>query len=404
MKIFFTTLLFFLFLSELTCGQNINNNSPYKFSDEIYNQIKSDSNFYWKGGIASSDLSFIGLYKEALAEYDKPRKNIKIISKSDSLDFLNNYAPIDAKKFIIQKAKENQVIIFNEAHYNPRNRVFITSLLKDLKNAGYNYFAVETFTNDSTFSKGKHPNLQTGYYTMEPEFGNLVREALNLGFLFFPYEDTTGARGKEREVSEAKNIASLFKKEPNVKVIIYCGFDHIFEDSIPNWGKTMAGRLKEFTGIDPYTVDQVILSEKSAKNIEDPYYKLIHSDSYSIMVDKDGHAFNNHKVDALLYSPPSKYIYNRPNWIFENNKMPYFLHSKDIHLSFPILIKAYLTTDDLETSVPIDVIEIKNEADISTTAIALFKKGHFVINLVNKNGEKQTFFATTNESHHHLIN
>ncbi len=85
------------------------------------------------------------------------------------------------------------------------------------------------------------------------------------------------------------------------------------------------------------------------------------------------------------------YIYNRPNWVFENNKLPYLLNAKDINLSFPIIAKAYRDTDNLEKTIPIDVIEIKSRDDVSETAIALFDKGHFIITLVDKIGKTQTF-------------
>lgn len=160
----------------------------------------------------------------------------------------------------------------------------------------------------------------------------------------------------------------------------------------------MAGRLKEFTGIDPYTIDQIILSERSVKDFESPHFKLVHSNRYSILQDKNGKAFNNHRVDALLYSPPTKYIYNRPDWIFENNKSAYFLNPKEISITFPIIAKAYMETDDLEKSIPIDIIEVKSEAEISKTAIALFNKGRFLIKLVDKSGKTQTFNVRNNGS------
>ena len=389
----FITGTLFCFIFNIAFGQS-NDPSAYKFSSGIYDHIKKDSG-YWRGGGTSSDLSFIGLYNEALAEYDKPGQNKKIITQSESENFMQNYKPVDAKEFIIKKAKENQIMIFNEAHYNPRDRVFVTSLLQDLKDMGYKYFAAETFINNSSFKNNKHPCYKTGYYSMEPEFGNLIREAVKLNFSLYPYEDTTGADGKQREIREARNLQSLIKKEPKVKIIIYCGFGHIVEDSLPGWEKAMAGRLREFTGINPYTVDQVVLSERSQADLENPYFRIIHSvlhiNKYSIFINEKGESFNNHKVDALLYSPPTKYVYNRPDWIFENNKIPYFLNPNNINIPFPIIVKAYFDTDNLERSIPIDIIEIKDKSDILKTAIALYQKGHFIINIINKNGETQTF-------------
>ncbi|MEJ7684001.1 MAG: hypothetical protein WKG06_40340 [Segetibacter sp.] len=263
--------------------------------------------------------------------------------------------------------------------------------MKDLKDAGYKYFAAETFANDSFFIKEKHPVFFTGFYTTEPQFGNLVREAIKLNFTLYPYEAIPTTNGKEREIGQAKNLQALLKKDPNAKIIIYCGFSHIREDSVPSWGKAMAGRLKEFTGIDPYTIEQIILSERSNKEAEDSYFKLIYSDTYSVLIDRNGAPFKSLGVDALLYSPPANYIYNRPNWVFENNKVPYLLNAKNINLSFPIIAKAYLDTDNLKETIPIDVIEIKSRDAVSGTAIALFDKGHFVIRLFDKIGKTQTF-------------
>lgn len=384
------------------CGQVIDP-FPYKFSSSIYDKIKIDSN-QWKGGVTSSDLSFIGLYKQALIEWDKPRQSVRKISTADSLEFLTKYKPINAKKFILKKAKENQIIIFNEAHYNPRNRVFLTSLLKDLKKAGFKYFLAETFNNDTSFKNNYiAPTLNVGYYSMEPQFGNLIREANKLNFILYPYEDTTGSNGKNREIGEAKNIASLLKKEPNAKIIIYCGFSHIYEDSVYGWEKAMAGRLKEYTGIDPFTIDQIVLSEKSDIKFSNPYFQIINAKSYSILVDKNNDPFNKRfdkqQVDALLYSPPTKYLNGRPDWVFENGKTAYLLNPDSINISFPLIAKAYLQEGDIENLVvPIDIIEIKSKIEISNTAISVFKKSSFIIQLIDTTGKTQIIRVKNNRS------
>ncbi|MEJ7684000.1 MAG: hypothetical protein WKG06_40335 [Segetibacter sp.] len=49
--------------------------SSYKFSSDIFNHSNKDSDYL--RGLAPTDLSFIGLYKEALIQYDKPRNEIK---------------------------------------------------------------------------------------------------------------------------------------------------------------------------------------------------------------------------------------------------------------------------------------------------------------------------------------
>jgi hypothetical protein len=374
---------------------------PYKFSSSIYEEIKSDSNS-WRGGVTSSDLSFIGLYKEALEEWDKIHTDTKTISKADSIDFIKTYKPTDAKDFILQKAKENRVLIFNEAHYNPRHRVFVTSLLKDLEELGFTYFAAETFSNRADFHESsKYPNLNSGYYAMEPQFGNLIREANKLNYTLYPYESTSRGNLKDRkssirarEIGQAKNLAKLLDSVPNSKLIIYCGFSHIVEDSIPGFGVPMAARLKEFTGIDPYTIDQIVLSERFVDSLNDPYFRMINEKKYSILVDKQKNGFNRRndgrKVDALLFSPPTTYLHNRPDWVFENGKRPFILSKDSVRVSYPFIAKIYFNESDIgNLAIPIDIIEIKNEQSLASTALVVFKDKDFIIQLFDTRGKTQ---------------
>ncbi|MFT3677599.1 MAG: hypothetical protein QM781_17040 [Chitinophagaceae bacterium] len=370
---------------------------PYKFSSSIYEKIKTDS-ASWRGGVTSSDLSFIGLYKEALQEWDKPRQARRKISETDSINFIKNYRAADARKFILKKARENRVLIFNEAHYNPRNRVFVNSLLKDLKKIGYRYFAAETFSMRPGFGENsKYPNLNTGYYAMEPQFGNLIRTANELNFTLYPYEHIANGNQWERETGQARNLARLLDSIPDSKVIVYCGFDHIMEDSIANWVTPMAARLRELTGIDPYTVDQIVLAERSSPSLNNPYFNLITAKSYAILADNQNNAFNkrsdNKKVDALLFSPPTRYIYNRPHWVFENGKTAYILDKDSVKVTYPFLAKIYFTEEDIDNMViPVDIIEIRNETELSYTAMAVFRKRKFIMQLIDTKGATQLIY------------
>lgn len=367
---------------------------PYKFSSSIYEKIKSDS-ASWRGGVTSSDLSFIGLYKEALEEWDKPRPFKVKISKRDSADFSKSYKPFDARRVILKTAKESRVIIFNEAHYNPRDRVFVTSLLQSLKSEGFTYFAAETFSVRPGFKENsKYPNLNSGFYSLEPQFGNLMREANRLNFVLYPYEYRNSRSQQERETGQAKNISRLLDSIPNSKVIVYCGFSHIGEDSIENWANPMAAELNRLTGIDPYTIDQTVLSEKLNINFNNPYYNIVEFNKYAILVDKAGSPFNkkldDKKVDAYLYSPPTKYINNRPDWIFENGKTSYFLPKDSVKVTYPFLIKVYFKEKDIDDIViPIDIIEIKSPEQLDATAVAVFKRKNFIIQLVDTKGLTQ---------------
>lgn len=85
----------------------------------------------------------------------------------------------------------------------------------------------------------------------------------------FGYEATGGENGKEREIAQARNIIRFIDQNPHGKLLIHCGHDHVIEGmpSSRAWEKAMAGRLKEYTQIDPFTIDQTQFAEKSRNNV-----------------------------------------------------------------------------------------------------------------------------------------
>jgi len=135
---------------------------------------------------------------------------------------------------------------------------------------------------DSTINERNYAIQESSYYTKEPEYGNLISEARRLGFNLYGYEASEGKNGKEREIEQAKNIKKFMQAHQNGKYIIHCGFDHVFENEVKNWEKAMAGRLKEYTSIDPFTIAQVKFSEKSKSEFRNRAYKIIKSYTVSI--------------------------------------------------------------------------------------------------------------------------
>jgi len=141
---------------------------------------------------------------------------------------------------------------------------------------------------DSLQKIRKYPVQKTGYYITDPQFGNLVREAIEIGYTVFPYETNSGeANGKPREIDQARNIQKVIEARPSEKYLIYCGFDHALEGTHDYWERAMAGRLKEFTGIDPLTINQVLYSEKSNSKFNHPLLKALDIKVSTIILDKD---------------------------------------------------------------------------------------------------------------------
>ena len=145
---------------------------------------------------------------------------------------------------------------------------------------------------------------------------------MKLGFHVFPYEAQSGS-GKEREIQQARNIQKVIEANPDGKFIVHGGFDHLIEDEVPGWEKAMAGRVKEYTGIDPFTINQEILTEHYLRERENPYFRMVDTlKQASVFIKKDGSLFNgpegSNKYDMRLFHPRSNYINGRLHWMLMN--------------------------------------------------------------------------------------
>lgn len=100
----------------------------YQFSKDIETKIEMDT-LSWKYQMGATDYSISEYYQKALETWDKNGSGIAKISKEDSLYF-NSFKQKDANEYIINRSKNEKVVIINEAHHNARHRVFTTSLFK----------------------------------------------------------------------------------------------------------------------------------------------------------------------------------------------------------------------------------------------------------------------------------
>ena len=122
--------------------------------------------------------------------------------------------------------------------------------------------------------------LTTGLYARDPAFGDLIRRAIGLGYTVLAYEaspqdmrprpedrspiDATN----RRERGQARNIfEQTFKKDPDAKVLVIGGRDHIAEAVGEQW-KPMGAVLKEISGINPLTINLFTLAEHSQPEFE----------------------------------------------------------------------------------------------------------------------------------------
>ena len=374
---------------------------PYQLTSQIIDLYKKDttrSRIY----MASYAFSYIGDYQQALFYLDQEDTKKERLATGDSLNFLT-FKPIDAKEYIIRQAKNEQIVILNEAHHIPIHRVFTATLLKELYKSGFRYLGAETLSHqDSLLNQRKHPTLASGYYTKEPQYGNLIREALQLGYRLFPYEAATPeefASGKTREIAQARHIETIIKRDPKAKILIHCGYSHVFETPLESdWEKAMAGRLKEFTGIDPFTIDQQQWTELSDPTKEAPLYKLMTPKKPSVYVNAVGKAYPATaaaRTDVQVVHPRTTYRHGRPTWLYRDGEWKaYFLTKGQLSLDFPCLVLAYRAgetssqTKPFDKAIPVDVIELKRSDE--KKALVLPSDNYRII-VLSQDGKQKEF-------------
>lgn len=354
----------------------------YKFSKDILAQIEKDT-VTWKYQTGATELSFSGYYQEVLETWDKngiwkPKTTVE-----DSLFFVNR-RKVNAKDYIIDQSRFTQIVIINEAHHVAKHRTFTLSLLRELYDNGYRYLGLEALF-DSTINDRKYPVLESGYYTIEPEFGNLISEALKIGFTLFGYEASKGKNGREREIEQAENIQKFITNNPPGKVLIHCGYSHVYENEYPAWGKAMTGRLKEYLNIDPLTIDQTMFLERSNPENNHLFIKLNNTTEPIILIDEKGNVYNGNKeinqTDIVIIHPQTEYINNRPNWLAKDRKS-YNIPLPKLEKHKSILVLAYRKNEFENKGIPADIIEITESKSTSTLYLP---KGVYTIVLKDEN-------------------
>ncbi|HET8859992.1 hypothetical protein [Marivirga sp.] len=388
-----TTLLLSIIYLLVSCTereiQQIDFLTDYKYTYEIEEQILNDT-IPWKYQISAADFAKKGDYKNALIHWDLGLQTQNRGYTKNQIDSINsNYSIVNAADYIIKEAQKNQVVMINEAHHNSMHRAFTKSLLQRLFDNGYKNLGLEALDNgenlDSALNSRGYPIQKTGYYTQDPQFGNLIREAIEIGYEVFAYERIGTDFGKNREIEQAKNIQKVIESRPNEKFLIHCGFDHLMEGNYSGWEKAMAGRLTEYAGIDPLTINQDEYSERSKTEFNHPLLKALDINEPCILIDEYNNPLKYKRdeawADIAVLHPNTKYDDTRPNWLFENGNKNISLKLNDIPIEFPVMVLAFKKGEDINVAIPIDITEIENKKESCHLAL---KEGTYEIVVTNK--------------------
>ena len=272
--------------------------------------------------------SFVGNHAAALSYMDSRLE----LRPNPPRDFPSPVTSVPAAEFVIEKARNHQTVMVNERHHASSDRLLTMELLAPLAEQGFRYFAIETGWNGDPINARGYPIPDTGYYVNDVVFAEVVRSAIELGYQIIAYEIEDEQRSStdpvsqvnrqdQREWWQAKNIATrVFEIDSEAKLLVHVGYDHLRESGTDTWAP-MAHHLRQFTGLDPLTIDQTVLSERSRSELEHPLrirareLGLLGEDVI-VLVDSEGKLVGSREgIDISVFGITTRYANGRPTWM-----------------------------------------------------------------------------------------
>ena len=308
---------------------------------------------------------------------------------------MSSYGTDSALAHIIEAAAQRKLVIISENHMRPQHRIFAKKVIKELAKHGFHHLGLETFSSitddnvllDSELESRGYPlnSPMTGTYTLEPQMGELVRDAISVGYNLFAYEKMGRDKsGRDRDEIQAGNIIRYLQNNPEAKIVILCGFHHAIES---DWLKRnkyfwMAKYLKDKIDIDPLTIYQDNFTEKINFN-QHPILKELSITEPSVFVDaskKRVHVTDH--VDMEIVHPMTYYRYGRPHWLFQNDAYKAVKPTIGDEAIYPIIVSAHRVGEI--SGAAIDCIELKYQYDNKNLVLP---NGKYTVKLLDSEKE-----------------
>jgi hypothetical protein len=321
-----------------------------------------------------------------------------------------DYRTLDALEAIESVAHRQQVIMINEEHRTSFHRASTLQLLRRLYAKGFRYFAAETlYVEDAELQKRGFPTQNSGFYTADPVYADVIRTALKLGYKIVPYEsmdmtckspeDNPEFCNDRRERGQAQNLHDrILKNDPKAKILVHVGRGHNSKATNSKAFNFMGYYFKQITGIEPFTIDQLRFSERRITALEHPLYRYLTKQNMvqkpSVFQAANGKFYNlGLGYDMVIFHPRLSYKNGRATFLEMNkerkaekiNLKKLKLNSKNQIFSEnePVLIQAFFASESAD-AVPIDQIIIYPQQQIP---VLMLPSGTFRIRAMDKTGK-----------------
>lgn len=182
--------------------------------------------------------------KEEIIEAQEPEREISPHVKAVKQYKLKiHWDENDLNKILDRYAKESQVLMFGNDHVDIRDAKFVASILDQLKEEGFEYVAIEggIQLDDYLGEPGFIQKCKKLYGSQKADsacscIDYLIQRTTELEMKVIFYDENVRI-GSERDEMQFRNIKErIFDKDPNAKVVIYCGTGHANKEPIkPNF-------------------------------------------------------------------------------------------------------------------------------------------------------------------------
>lgn len=310
---------------------------------------------------------YLSWFQTWVGDYAASRVTFSIAQppeKGDSAPPMDGgYKPTPALEAIAELAKDRPAIFFNENHNIALTRTLTVQMLPKLRELGYDTFAAETlYHDDKDLMKRGYPTSDTGFYTEEPIYAEMVRTALKLGFRVVAYESESMATGDAREREQARNLYQRVfdKQHPKARLVVNAGFMHIQKSGKFFDGAAMAQHFMKISGIEPVTVEQTVMIPHDVPAGDHPAYRRIAQEvpfDAPIVFRNDAGALWSLRpkgFDVSVVFPAESYRRGRPTWATIGNlRTPYGITADICRNTYPCLVEARYANEG-DDAIPAD--------------------------------------------------
>lgn len=267
------------------------------------------------------------------------------------------------KDGIKQIAANHRIVMIMEDHSVSRHREMIGATLPVFRDAGFTHYAAEAIGESSSSLRSRgYPAVQTGYYTSDPKFGNVLRKALDLSFHVLGY-DYRPFTHKGREEFAAGELARLFETDSRTRLVVHAGFAHVLKHKTDIGQKWLASLLWEKSGIEPFTIWQwsamrdgheyrVVAKAVADKGSFDEPVLLMPPPT------TNSGLRNVPRVDAILVHPPDQSVAPNERTVLFPDEMRR-VSGQWLTKQWPVVVAAY-TNGEPVTAIPLDQVMLRD--------------------------------------------